>query len=75
MDHTNFLRLDLEALKVMYVDAATRLKEALLNGAEWKALQELRHDVTELEIALYKKIRSTDDSAPFPDPASGPVTT
>ena len=41
----------------MYANAAARLKEALLNGAEWEAVQEYRHEVTELEIALHKRLR------------------
>ncbi|RYY58165.1 MAG: hypothetical protein EOO12_17420 [Chitinophagaceae bacterium] len=51
------MNLDLDTLKDMYANAASTLKEALLNGTEWATLQEYRYDVTELEIALYKKIR------------------
>jgi hypothetical protein len=58
VDHTKLIQLELDTLKDMYANAAANLKEALLNGANWESLQEHRHDVTELEIALYKKIRS-----------------
>ncbi|TCJ19376.1 hypothetical protein EPD60_02890 [Flaviaesturariibacter flavus] len=57
MDHKKLIQLELETLKDMYANAATILKQALLDGADWDALQEYRHDVTELEIALYKKLR------------------
>ncbi|RYY85064.1 MAG: hypothetical protein EOO15_17940 [Chitinophagaceae bacterium] len=58
MDHNKLVQLELDTLKDMYANAASNLKEALLNGAEWDAVQEYRHDVTELEIALFKKLRS-----------------
>jgi hypothetical protein len=57
MDHTKLIQLELETLKDMYANAASNLKQALLHGAEWETLQEFRHDVTELEIALYNKLR------------------
>ncbi|TCZ67710.1 hypothetical protein [Flaviaesturariibacter aridisoli] len=57
VDHTKLVHLDLDTLKDMYASAASKLKEALLNGTEWNTLQEYRYDVTELEIALHKKIR------------------
>ncbi|RYE01301.1 MAG: hypothetical protein EOP50_02250 [Sphingobacteriales bacterium] len=60
MDHTQLIQLELDTLKDMYASAASQLKEALLNGTAWEAIQEHRHNVTELEIALYKKIRSSD---------------
>ena len=59
MEHQKLVNLELETLKDMFSNAATRLKEALLEGASWDELQEYRRDVTELEIALYNKVRST----------------
>jgi hypothetical protein len=59
MDHEKLEQLHLEVIKDMYANAAARLKEALLEGAPWEAVQEYRHDVTELEIALHNKVRST----------------
>jgi hypothetical protein len=67
MDHEKLEQLNLEVIKDMYVNAAARLKQALLEGAPWEAVQEYRHDVTELEIALHNKVRSTSF-----DPASNP---
>jgi hypothetical protein len=60
MEHTKLVNLELDTLKDMYANAAIKLKEALLDGQPWEAIQEYRHDVTELEIALYKKIRVTN---------------
>jgi hypothetical protein len=67
MDHEKLVQLNLEVIKDMYANAAVRLKQALLEGAPWEAVQEYRHDVTELEIALHNKVRS----ASF-DPAGNP---
>ncbi|MDB5251845.1 MAG: hypothetical protein JWP27_1014 [Flaviaesturariibacter sp.] len=58
MEHQKLVNLKLDTLKDMYANAAANLKTALLEGADWEELQEYRHDVTELEIALYKKIRT-----------------
>ncbi|GAB4092554.1 hypothetical protein [Flaviaesturariibacter terrae] len=44
----------------MYANAAVKLKDALLDGTPWESVQEYRHAVTELEIALYKKVRLPD---------------
>ena len=60
MEHQKLVNLELDILKDMYVNAASILKEALLEGASWETLQEYRHDVTELEIALYNKVRSAN---------------
>jgi hypothetical protein len=57
VDHTKLIQLELDTLKDMYANAASKLKEALLDGTPWNAVQEYRHDVTELEIALYNKVR------------------
>jgi hypothetical protein len=68
MDHTKLEQLHLEVIKDMYANAAAALKQALLDGAPWEALQEYRHDVTELEIALHNKLRSSSfDPAGSPD--------
>ncbi|MCW3074246.1 MAG: hypothetical protein JWP69_1315 [Flaviaesturariibacter sp.] len=60
MEHQRLIQLELDTLKNMYSNAAADLKKALLEGASWHEMKELRQDVTELEIALYKKIRSED---------------
>ncbi|RYD91658.1 MAG: hypothetical protein EOP50_13925 [Sphingobacteriales bacterium] len=49
--------LSLEALQERYADVASRLKAALLEGKGWEEVQELRHQVTDLETALHKRIR------------------
>jgi len=66
MEHQKLMNLELETLKDMYTNAAVKLKECLINGASWEELKEYRHDVTELEIALYNKIRSTDGTSSNP---------
>jgi hypothetical protein len=60
MEYQKLVNLELETLKDMYANAAVKLKDALLDGTPWEAVQEYRHDVTELEIALYNKVRSAD---------------
>ncbi|RYZ00539.1 MAG: hypothetical protein EOO11_01190 [Chitinophagaceae bacterium] len=59
MDHTKLLALELEALRALHLETATKLKDALLDGSPWEAVQEYRHDLTGLEIALHQKIRET----------------
>jgi hypothetical protein len=59
MDRTKLLALELETLQELYLQAATKLKEALLDGLPWEEVQELRHDLTDLEIALHLKARET----------------
>ncbi|GAA4343059.1 hypothetical protein [Flaviaesturariibacter amylovorans] len=59
MDHTKLLALELETLRALHRQTAEKLKVALLDGAPWEAVREVRHDLTELEIALHEKIRET----------------
>jgi hypothetical protein len=57
MGQNELLQLDLKTLKVMYAKAASQLKRALIDGTPWDDVQEIRHDVTDLEAALYQKVR------------------
>ena len=47
--------LDLNILKEMYERESSKLKEALLHGADWEAVRDQRHTVTELAIAIHQK--------------------
>ena len=55
-----FFSLELETLKQEYIKEVERLKTSLLNGTAWEDVQEMRRKVTQLEAALYKKIRSSN---------------
>jgi hypothetical protein len=48
--------LDAEALRSLYQQKQQEFTVALLNGADWKEVQEQRKLVTELSIALYKRV-------------------
>jgi hypothetical protein len=56
----NYSTLDLSTLKKVYTKEVDNLKNALLEGAEWGEIRQLRRTVTELEAALYKKIRTVN---------------
>ena len=51
----NLCGLDLNILKTMYDKEAGVLKNALLNGASWDEVKELRRKVTEISIAIHKQ--------------------
>lgn len=50
--------LEVEALRGLFEKESNSLKAALLNGATWEELQDQRKKVTELSIALHKKIQA-----------------
>ena len=53
-------KLDTDALKLMYDQHQKELKEALLEGIDWKEVQDKRKLVTELCIILYNRTISTN---------------
>ncbi|RYF83719.1 MAG: hypothetical protein EON98_10045 [Chitinophagaceae bacterium] len=53
-------KLDTDALKLMYDQHQKELKEALLEGTDWKEVQDKRKLVTELSIILYHRTISTN---------------
>jgi hypothetical protein len=55
MDIEKFLLLDIEELKVLHEQSVSRLTQALLDGADWQSVQDYRHEITELEIAIFKR--------------------
>lgn len=55
--------LDVNILKMLFEKEFFKLKEALLKGIAWDDLKEQRQKVTELSIALHKKIYSSQNPA------------
>lgn len=55
----NWRELEVEALRTLYEKESAALKTALLNGSTWEEVQELRKKVTDLSIALHKKIQAS----------------
>lgn len=50
--------LNLEALRALYEAESSGLRRALINGLSWDELKDQRKNVTELAIAIHKKIYS-----------------
>lgn len=55
----NLCSFDLSSLKELYNKEAEILQVALLDGASWEDMKDQRLMVTELAIALHKKIHET----------------
>ena len=51
--------LEVEALRALFEKESMHLKTALLSGASWEEVQDQRKKVTELSIALHKKIQAS----------------
>lgn len=63
----NWSELDLDYLKQIYEAEASRLKTSLLNGATWEEMKDQRKRVTELAIALHKKMNTSTNPAESAD--------
>jgi hypothetical protein len=63
----NWSELDTEALRELYEREAGNLKKALLNGSSWEDVKDQRLKVTELAIALHKKIHTSGNPAESAD--------
>lgn len=59
----NWSELDVDALKDAYEKEAAKLKASLLNGSSWEEMKDQRQKVTELAIALHKKINASGNPA------------
>ena len=59
----NWNELDAEALKDIYEKESAKLKASLINGSSWEEMKDQRQKVTELAIALHKKINSSGNPA------------
>ena len=51
--------LHLEVLKSMFAREERRLSEALINGADWEAVQEQRRLVTDIAAAIHSRMYPT----------------
>lgn len=58
---------DADTLKTIYEKESANLKTALIGGTAWNDLKEQRQKVTELSIALHKKIYSSPNPAESTD--------
>lgn len=63
----NWSEMDVDALRLAYEEEASKLKAALLNGASWEEMKDQRKAVTELAIALHKKINTSGNPAESAD--------
>ncbi|MGZ5287294.1 MAG: hypothetical protein ACXWB9_08930 [Flavisolibacter sp.] len=57
------MALDLKTLKVLHDREASKLKNALINGASWEDLQDQRSLVTEITIVIHQKRMSSFNPA------------
>lgn len=64
---SNWNELDLDSLKLMHEKESSNLRTALLNGATWEEVKDQRKRVTELSIALHKKINASGNPAESTD--------
>jgi hypothetical protein len=67
---TNWNELDVNELRDVYEKESSKLKASLLSGTSWEELKELkdqRQKVTELAIALHKKINTSSNPAESTD--------
>jgi hypothetical protein len=54
----DFVMLDLQSLRRLHAIEVEALKQGLINGATWEEVQELRHKIIKIEVAIDKKQRS-----------------
>jgi hypothetical protein len=66
----NFSELNLESLKALYDKENERLQTRLLSGALWEEVKEERHTITELSIALHRKLTELHALNPAEFPSS-----
>jgi len=59
----NWSDLDADDLKAAYEKESAKLKASLLNGSSWEEMKDQRKKVTELAIALHKKINTSGNPA------------
>jgi hypothetical protein len=59
----NWSDLDVDVLKNVYEKESAKLKASLLSGTPWEEMKDQRKKVTELAIALHKKINTTSNPA------------
>jgi hypothetical protein len=64
---TNWNELDVNELRDVYEKESSKLKASLLSGTSWEELKDQRQKVTELAIALHKKINTSSNPAESTD--------
>ena len=63
----NWNELGVDELRETYQKESAKLKASLLSGTSWEELKEQRLKVTELAIALHKKINTSSNPAESTD--------
>jgi len=64
---TNWSEMELGLLKTNYEKELANLKALLLSGSSWDDMKDQRKKVTELAIALHKKINTSANPAESAD--------
>jgi hypothetical protein len=59
----NWSEMDVDALRDFYEKESAQLKASLLNGCSWEEMKDQRQKVTELAIALHKKMHVSGNPA------------
>jgi hypothetical protein len=68
----DFERLDIVALKHLYLKKAKELSSKLLQGEDWRQVEEQKREVTALSIELDKRLnRNTGSGHPAEIPFRG----
>jgi hypothetical protein len=57
-------QLDIDTLKQLYTTESDKLKGFVLSGANWEQVLQQRHRLIDFEIALYHKMRYTQQQNP-----------
>ena len=55
--NTNFWSQDLDSLKALHATCSKELEAALLEGMDWKQLEEKRRLVTQLSIVIDRRTK------------------
>ncbi|MBO9682506.1 MAG: hypothetical protein J7502_07560 [Flavisolibacter sp.] len=63
----NWNEFGVDELRETYEKESAKLKASLLSGTSWEELKEQRLKVTELAIALHKKINTSSNPAESTD--------
>jgi hypothetical protein len=64
---SNWNELDVDELRDVFEKESAKLKASLLSGSSWEELKDQRQKVTELAIALHKKINTSSNPAESAD--------
>lgn len=59
-----YASLEVSELRALYLQKTNELSHALLSGREWKDLQEVRDEVTNIAIALHKRLAEKGSVTP-----------